>query len=258
MALNHVVVDAADGIGWLTVNRTEVRNALDGPTIQELHTALQSLSHDPEVSVVVVTGAGERSFVSGADIKGLSEKTLLDALEPGLQGLCTAIEHFDKPVIAAINGYALGGGCELAMACDIRVASAHAKLGQPELNLAILPGAGGTQRLPRLVGLGKAKELIFTGRIITAEEAENIGLVDRVVPPEQLRETVTAIANQMIHKSPLALRMAKLVMNAGADLDMKTALLIEKLSQACMFTTEDKREGTRAFLEKRTPVFKGK
>ncbi|WP_408010391.1 enoyl-CoA hydratase/isomerase family protein [Pseudalkalibacillus sp. A8] len=175
-----------------------------------------------------------------------------------MQQVYDFIEAYKKPTIAMINGFALGGGCELAMACDIRVASTKAKLGLPELNLSIIPGAGGTQRLTRLVGKGKALELILTGKIIPGEEAKNIGLVSEVVEPERLKQKTVEIAEQIIAKGPLAVMLAKLSVNVGAETDMKTALIIEKLSQAILFSSEDKQEGTRAFLEKRKPAFQGK
>ncbi len=194
-----------------------------------------------------------------ADIGKLAEKNALDALNPeNMQKVYDYIEAFPKPTIAMINGYALGGGCELAMSCDIRIAAEHAKLGLPELNLSIIPGAGGTQRLSRLVGKGKAMEWIMTGKMIKAEEAERFGLVSEVVPAEKLKKTVEALAETILSKGPLALKMAKLSIHAGYETDQKTGLLIEQLAQAVLFGSEDKKEGTNAFLEKRKPEFAGK
>jgi len=183
---------------------------------------------------------------------------MLDNLNNPAHTALWGIENLPKPVIAAINGYALGGGCELAMACDIRIASERARLGQPEVGFGVLAGAGGTQRLPRLVGVGKAKELLFTGDIIIAAEAKEIGLVNKVVPHEKLMETVMEIAEKILSKAPLAISMTKAAVNAGTEADLRVGLALEKLCQTVLFNTEDRLEGTRAFLEKRTPQFKGK
>lgn len=258
MDFKNLLVEIRNSIGFITINRPEVRNALDPVTVNEIKSALEQFSTDENVKVVALTGAGEKSFAAGADIKKLKDRTMLETLAPGMQGLNSQVESFDKPIIAAVNGYALGGGCELSMACDIRIAAEHAKFGLPELSLGILPGGGGTQRLTQLVGKGKAKELIFTGEIISAHEAEKIGLVNKVVPYEELVTAVEEMAHKMLKKGPLALRMAKLSINAGAEADQKTGLMIEKLSQAILMTTEDKSEGTTAFLEKREPKFQGR
>jgi enoyl-CoA hydratase len=254
----NLLVEVRNSIGFITINRQEVRNALDPVTVNEIKSALDLFSTDENVKVLALTGAGEKSFAAGADINKLKDRTFLETLAPGMQGLNSQIESFDKPIIAAVNGYALGGGCELSMACDIRIAAEHAKFGLPELSLGILPGGGGTQRLTQLVGKGKAKELIFTGQIISAQEAQEIGLVNKVVPYKELITAVEEMAHKMMKKGPLALRMAKLSINAGAESDQKTGLMIEKLSQAILMTTEDKYEGTTAFLEKREPKFQGK
>lgn len=194
------------------------------------------------MKAAIFTGAGEKSFAAGADIKALRERTSLEVLEPGMSGLYREIELFEKPTIAAINGFALGGGCELAMACDLRVAAEHAKLGLPELNLAIIPGAGGTQRLARLVGAGKAKELIFTGEIITVEEAAKIGLVNYVVPQEKLLEKALEQARKMAGKGPMALRLAKMAINQGLETNLQTGLVIslkEGNKQERLLTAEE-------------------
>jgi len=258
MSFQNIIVEIREAAGIITINRPETRNALTAQTLSEFRQALDDLKKDESVKVVIITGAGEKAFASGADIAAVRDRTFLEILEPGMSGLYAEIEQYDKPTIAAVNGYALGGGCELAMACDLRIASENAKFGLPELNLAIIPGAGGTQRLSRLVGRGKAKEMILTGDIVSAAEAERIGLVNKVVPPEQLLDAAVELAKKIAKKGPLALRLAKVVMNAGAEAPLQAGLAMEKLAQSVLFTTEDKYEGTTAFLEKRAPVFKGK
>ncbi|WP_054950148.1 enoyl-CoA hydratase/isomerase family protein [Numidum massiliense] len=258
MDFSHIVTEVADGVGTITINRPDVRNALDLQTLQEIEQALDVWRTDDQVRVVIFTGAGEKSFAAGADIAQLNERTMLEALAPNMTATYRYIEAYDKATIAAINGYAFGGGLELALACDIRVAASHAKLGLPELNLGIMPGAGGTQRLARIVGKGRAMEMILTGAIVTAEEAVAVGLVSRAVPLEQLREVAAEFARKISAKAPLAVRLAKTAVNRGTDLDMETALYLEKLSQTILMGSEDKQEGTLAFLEKRQPQFKGK
>lgn len=257
MDYQNILVELEEQIGIIKLNRPEVRNALDAQTLKELSDALETLENDEGVGVIVITGAGEKSFAAGADIKQLREKQPLDALIPGMSGVYRKIEKYNKVTIAAINGFALGGGCELAMACDIRIAADHAKFGLPELNLSIIPGAGGTQRLARIIGKGRAVDMILTGDMLTAKEAENIGLVSRAVPMEELWQTVKAKAEKILAKGPFAVRMAKLVINHGFDTDMDTALMIEKLAQAVLFGSQDKKEGTQAFLDKRQALFKG-
>lgn len=258
MAYQNIEVELKDKLAFLIINRPEVRNALNQQTLNELKEALEYLRTEDQVGCVVITGAGDKSFAAGADIAQLKEKTLLDGLKAGgMQDFYNYVESYDKPTIAMINGFALGGGCELAMACDIRVAATNAKLGLPELNLSIIPAAGGTQRLARLVGKGKALEMILTGKIISGEEAERIGLVSEVVKPDQLRAKVEEVAGQILAKGPIALKLAKLSVQMGAETDIRTGLLIEKLSQAILYGTEDKQEGTKAFLEKRKANFQG-
>ncbi|WP_273852635.1 enoyl-CoA hydratase/isomerase family protein [Guptibacillus spartinae] len=257
--MENIVFTQEDQLAYVTISRPEVRNALNKETLMELKYALEKIEKMEEVKCVVITGEGEKSFAAGADISQLEKKTMYDAFQSGsMQEIYDYIEGYPKPTIAMVNGYALGGGCELAMACDIRIAASHAKFGLPELNLSIIPGAGGTQRLTRLVGRGKALEMILTGKLISSEEAVAIGLITEMAESSQLKEKTVEIANQIISKGPMAVMMAKLAVNMGADTDMKTALLIEKLSQAILFASEDKNEGTRAFLEKRKPVFQGK
>lgn len=258
MNFENIIVYKDGAIGVIKINRAEVRNALDSRTCEEIECVLDQWENHDGIRLIVITGEGEKVFASGADLKQLQERKAIDALKPGLQGVCTKIESSSKVTIAAINGYALGGGCELALACDIRIATENAKLGFPELNLAIIPGGGGTQRLARVVGKGRALELILTGAIISSEKAESYGLVTCVVPLEQLWETVLDYANKIIKKGPIALKLAKLVVNHGFDVDIKSGLLMEKLAQSILFNSSDKQEGIAAFLEKREPIFKGK
>lgn len=259
MAEYETILTGVEGrVGTITINRPDVRNALNTQVVGDLRAALTEFRYDGSVGVVVFTGAGDRAFAAGADIGELREKTMLDALGSTMQQVYDEIEGYEKPTVAAVNGYALGGGCELAMACDIRIASENARFGLPEVTLSIIPGAGGTQRLARLVGKGKAMEMILTGRMIGAEEALRVGLVTQVVSPEKLPEAARETANDILSKGPLAVRLAKLAVHAGFETDQKTGLVIERLAQAVLFTSEDKREGTSAFVEKREPNFEGR
>jgi enoyl-CoA hydratase len=258
MEYQNISLQKEGAIGIIKINRPEVRNALDGKTVQEMRDALQTLETDQEIHVIVFTGEGNKSFAAGADIRQLREKQALDALAPGMSAFYREIENSTKATIAAINGFALGGGCELAMSCDIRIAAEHAKIGLPELNLSIIPGAGGTQRLARIVGKGRALDMILTGEMLSAKQAEQIGLVSQCVPAEELWDAVKAKAEKIMAKGPLAVRLAKLVVNQGFDLDMGTALTMEKLAQAILFNSEDKNEGTQAFIEKRKANFQGR
>lgn len=257
--LQNIVVEKEGALAYVTINLPEKRNPLSVTTLSEIRQALEVLEEDSECKCVVFTGKGDQSFAAGADISKLKDRIPLDVLNKrGMQQTYDYIAKYPKPTIAMINGYALGGGCELAMACDIRIAAKNAKLGLPELNLGIIPSAGGTQRLSRLIGLSRATELILTGRIISADEAKEIGLVSQVVELEALKEAVEKTAKQIIAKAPLAVQMAKQVINSGYDTDMQTAQLVERLAQALLFSTDDKNEGTKAFLEKRSPNFSGK
>ncbi len=253
-----ILTGVEDGIGTITLNRPDVRNSLSSQVLKDLRAALDDFREDDGVGVVAFTGAGEKAFAAGADIGELRQRTFLDALASALQVFCDEVEGYEKPTIAAVNGYALGGGCELAMACDIRIASENARFGLPEVTLGILPGAGGTQRLSRLIGKGRAVEMILTGRMMGAEEGLSAGLVSKVVPQEGLMDAVKDTAGQVLSKGPLAVRLAKLAVQAGYETDQRTGLLIERLAQAVLFTSEDKREGTSAFVEKRRPDFKGR
>lgn len=242
----------------LTFDRPSVKNALNLATVQECHQALDALAEDDSVGVLIVTGAGESSFVAGADINDIRARTRDDGLSAINSSLFAKLERFPRPVIAAINGFALGGGCELALACDLRIAADTAKFGQPELGLGIIPGAGATQRLPRAVGLGWAKHLILTGEIIDAKQALEIGLVTAIVPASQLHIRARELAKKILRQGPLAARLAKLSLNASSRVDLDSGLLIETLAQAICYDSDDKVEGTTAFLEKRKPKFSGK
>lgn len=244
-------------VAVLRVNRPEVRNALDLATVRELTQSMATLSADDGVGAIVITGAGESVFVSGADIKDIRARKRNDGLAAINSSLFVAIDKCPKVTIAAVNGLALGGGCELALACDLRVAAAHAKFGQPETGLGIIPGAGATQRLPRLVGLGRAKHLILTGEAIDAERALEWGLVSAVVPSAELMTQTLELAERVLSRGPLAVRLAKIALNASARVDLDSGLMIETLAQAICFESADKQEGTTAFLEKRAPRFTG-
>jgi enoyl-CoA hydratase len=259
MEYENLLLEIDAGFCTITLNRPEKRNALDPKTWEEIQKAIRRCRSDKDVKAVIITGAGGKAFASGADISALKERETLATLESISQDVLNEIENLSKPVIAAIDGFALGGGCELAMACDIRIATANSKLGQPEVNLGIIPGAGGTQRLQRLVGIGKAKELIFTGDIIGAEEAKTIGLINQVVQTSgELMIKAKEIAGKICTKGPVAIAMAKAAINLGANTDINTGLMFEKFAQTIAFSTQDRIEGTTAFLEKRKPEFKGK
>jgi enoyl-CoA hydratase len=246
-------------VATITINRPEKRNALNIQTRQEGAQALDDLREDESVRVVVITGAGDKAFIAGADIGEFANRTAITQREVMLgRSLFTAFDTFTKPVIAMINGYCLGGGCELAMACDLRIASDKASFGQPEINLGIIPGGGGTQRLTRLVGEGKAMELILTGDIIDAQTAYRIGLVNMVVPAADLEAKTMEIANRIAEKSPVALRLAKEAVRVASRSHLDEGLRREVDLFALCFSSEDKDEGVSAFLEKRKPQFKGR
>ena len=256
---NNIKYDLKDGIATITMNRPKALNALNTETLNELHQAFRECRNDKDVRVVIVRGEG-KSFIAGADIVEMNGLTGMDArayIEKG-HDLMNQIEALEKPVIAAVNGFALGGGCELAMACDIRIASEKALFGQPETGLGIIPGFGGTQRLPRLVGKGMAKYLIMSAKNIKADKAKEIGLVEEVVPAEELMPTVLELAETLKSKAPIAVGMAKVAVNGGFNMDMKTASLYEIECQTQCFASEDKQEGMTAFVEKRDAVWKNK
>jgi enoyl-CoA hydratase len=254
----NIKVEVSEAIATLVVDRPAVRNALNRETVDEALAALAALATRDDVTVLVITGSGESSFVSGSDINDIKVRTRDDGLAAIASTLCAAVERFPHPTIAAINGYALGGGCELALSCDIRIASETAKFGQPELVLGIIPAAGGTQRLPRVVGLGWAKHLVLTGEIIDAKQALTIGLVTMLTPAGQLQVRARELAKKIQRNGPLAARLAKVALNASARVDLDSGLLIETLAQAICYNSEDKVEGATAFLEKRKPKFTGK
>jgi enoyl-CoA hydratase len=249
-----------DRIAWITVNRPDRLNALNGATVAEIAQAAGRAASDPEVGVIVVTGAGEKSFVAGADIAEMSALNALEAqrFSHRLNEAFGLLEASEKPVIAAINGFALGGGCELALACHVRIAADTAVFGQPEVGLGLIPGAGGTQRLQRLVGRGRALDLILTGETINASEALRIGLIERVVPGAELRAYATTYASKLLAKSPIALSRALDAVYAGGEMALPEALKLEAGLFGLCFATDDMREGTRAFLEKRKPRFLGR
>lgn len=256
--MSNVLTEKNDGIGFVWINRPEVRNALNQEIWREVRDAFVALDNDEEVKVIIVSGKGDKAFVAGSDVKYLRKRTMIQTLDRETPLILNQIADVRKPTIAAVNGYALGGGCELALACDIRIASERAKMGQTETNLGIIPGAGGTQRLCRLVGPGKGLELVLTGAVVDAQTAEKIGLVNKVVPHEQLMDEAIKMANQIKSKSPIIVRLAKAACKDGYGTDMNTALLLESLYQTIAFSTDDHYEGIDAFLEKRQPAFTGK
>lgn len=251
--------EVAEQIGYVTINRPKAMNALNTQVLDELHAVFTEIAADDNVQAVIVTGEG-KAFVAGADIAQMKELTAVEGRAMMTKGhnVMNLMESIEKPIIAAVNGFALGGGCELAMACDFRIASEKAKFGQPEVNLGIIPGFGGTQRLPRLVGKGMGKYLIMTADMIDAQEAARIGLVEKVVAPEELMDTCKAIAQKIMAKAPLAIAAAKTVINTGYNLDMKTASTLEIEAFTGPFGSEDKMEGMSAFLEKRDAKFQKK
>lgn len=254
-----ILVERSDRVSIITINRPEKRNALNIKTRTEGAAVLDQLRADDSVRVVIITGAGDKAFIAGADIAEFANRTAIAQREVMLErSLFNAIEGFPKPVIAMVNGYCLGGGCEVALACDIRIASDKASFGQPEINLGIIPGGGGTQRLTRLVGEGKAMELILSGEIIDAQAALSIGLVNQVVPADQLRTKTMEIANRIAEKSPIALRLAKEAVSLASRSNLDEGLRREVDLFALCFSSEDKDEGVRAFLEKRKAEFKGR
>jgi len=260
MSFKNLIYEKRDNIAVITINRPEVLNALNRETLLELSAALRDAEEDPNIRVIIITGAGEKAFCAGADVREFRDKSLTEVLEFIELGhkVFAMIENLSKPVIALVNGYALGGGLELALACDFIIASTNAKLGQPEVNLGLIPGWGATQKLAKIVGLRKARELILLGETISAEEAFRIGLVDKVVPPERLWEEALQLAKKLIEKSPIALRFAKRAINTALRTTLPEGLEYEKMAFIALYSSEDAREGVRAFLEKRKPVWRGR
>lgn len=259
LTLANVLYEKKGAIAYVTVNRPAVLNALDLLTWKDLRTAFESAQNDATVRGVILTGAGNKAFIAGADINELAHATAVEAEQASRfgQDVLDLIENLGKPVIAAINGFALGGGCETAMACTIRIAADTAKFGQPEVALGLIPGGGGTQRLPRLVGKGRALQLILSGEMISAQEAYRIGLVNEIVPAVDLITCAEAILQKIASNAPIAVRFALEATNKGVDTSQSEGLLLEASYFGLCAATEDKKEGTSAFLEKRAPQFHG-
>lgn len=259
MKFETIIVEIEEGIATITLNRPEVLNALNSQVFNEISDAAKNLGEDESVRAVIITG-GEKVFAAGADIKQMASLNAVDIVKGVRPSKITMnlLENMSKPVIAAIAGYALGGGCELTLAADVRIAADNAQFGLPEIKLGILPGGGGTQRLPRLIGAGKAKELIFSGDIISADEALRIGLVNKVVPADQLIPEARKMAKKFISKGAVALQLAKSCINEGLQVDLETGLQYEHKCFSLLFATIDQKEGMKAFLEKRKPNFQGR
>jgi enoyl-CoA hydratase/carnithine racemase len=260
MQFDNLLVETREGVAVVTVNRPDKLNALNRKTVTELGAAFEALGADDAVRGIILTGSGEKAFVAGADIGELATQSPIDGKETSLRGqsVLDRIERLGKPVIAAVNGFALGGGCELAMACHVRVASENAKLGTPEVKLGIMCGYGGTQRLPRLVGRGRALEILLTGEMVDAQEAWRIGLVNKVVPREALLRESEALLRKMTANGPLSLRFTLEAVAAGLESPFDEAQFLEATVFGLICASEDMKEGTRAFLEKRPPQFKGR
>jgi enoyl-CoA hydratase len=259
MSYENLLYEKKDGIAYITFNRPKLLNALNRKTVEELHNALVDARDDATVRVLILTGAGEKAFVAGADINELAQQTPVNGKEFSLYGQSVfhLLETIGKPSICAINGFALGGGCELALCCSIRLASKTAKLGQPEVKLGILPGYGGSQRMARLCGKGMAHELCLTGEMITAAEAERIGLVNHIYEAAELLPAAEAIAKKIIEKAPLAVKYCMEAIERGVEMPLEEGLFLEATLFGLCCSTEDMREGTKAFLEKRAAQFKG-
>ena len=260
MTFENILLEKKNAIAYVTVNRPKVLNALNMATMEELRAAFTDIKNDTAIRVAIMTGAGEKAFIAGADIGELSKHDPVSAKEYTHRGqsVLDLIENLGKPVIACINGFALGGGCEIAMACTMRLASENARLGQPEVKLGIIPGYGGTQRLPRLVGKGIAMQLILSGEMVTAQEAHRIGLVNEVIAPAELIPRAEAMAQKIIANGPLAVQYSMEAVNKGLEMTLAEGLYLEAALFAVACATEDKKEGTTAFLEKRQAQFKGK
>jgi enoyl-CoA hydratase len=260
LTLENLLYEKHGAIAYVTLNRPKVLNALNQRTWEDLRAAFEDARDDAAVHGVILTGAGDKAFIAGADISEIAHVTAVEAEQSSTYGqeVLNLIENLGKPVIAAVNGFALGGGCETAMACSIRVASEHAKFGQPEVTLGIIPGGGGTQRLPRLVGKGRALQLILSGEIISAQEAYRIGLVNEVVPPADLIARAEAILHKIFTNAPLAVKYSLEAVNKGLETSQAGGLSLEASLFGLCAGTEDKKEGTTAFLQKRAPQFQGR
>ncbi|NLB51638.1 MAG: short-chain-enoyl-CoA hydratase [Syntrophomonadaceae bacterium] len=260
MQFENLILEKQDRIATIYINRPKALNALNTDTLLELKDAVNQIKTDDSIDLLIITGSGDKAFVAGADIAFMQNLTAMEGRAFGALGqkVFMAVESLEKPVIAAVNGFALGGGCELAMCCDFRIASTKARFGQPEVGLGITPGFGGTQRLPRLVGMGMAKQLLMTADIIGAQEAKRIGLVNEVTEPEELINTVKNIAERILSKGQLAVRLTKAAVNEGTQADINRAMTIEADAFGLCFSTADQKEGMNAFIEKRKPEFTGK
>jgi len=260
MAFENLLWKREGEVVVITVNRPRALNALNPETVRELLHAVRDVRDDPEIRALVITGAGEKAFVAGADIAAMAEMGATEGRTYSRLGhrLMYGLEELERPVVAAVGGYCLGGGLELALACDFIIAADTARLGQPEINLGLIPGFGGTQRLARRVGVGRARELVYVGDPVDAKRALEIGLVDRVVPRDQLQEESLAFARVLAAKAPVALALAKRAINSSVDMDLVSGCRLEVEAFASTFATEDRTEGTRAFLEKRSPTWRGK
>ncbi len=260
MNFTSLLIEIADGVAVVTINRPAALNALNSDVLEELATVFAELEQNEDVACVILTGSGPKAFVAGADIAAMQSLDAVSAEHFAQLGhvLFNSIENFPKPVIAAVNGFALGGGCELAMACDIRIAAENARFGQPEVNLGVIPGFGGTLRLPKLIGKGRAKELIFTGDLIDAQEAYRIGLANKVVPAEELLTKARSMATKIAAKGPVAVRFAKESVDNGLEMDQARAGRFEAGLFGLCFATSDQKEGMQAFLEKRPAKFTGR
>ncbi len=259
LTLENVLYEKKGAIAYVTLNRPKVLNALNRRTWEDLREAFEDAREDSAIRGVILTGAGDKAFIAGADIGELSRVTAVEAEESSTfgQGVLNLIENLGKPVVAAINGFALGGGCETAMACTIRVATENAKFGQPEVKLGVLPGGGGTQRLPRLIGKGRALQLILSGEMISAQEAYRIGLVNEVVPAAELITRAEAILKQIFANAPIAVRYSLEAVNKGLETSQAQGQVLEASFFGLCAATQDKQEGTQAFLQKRAPQFQG-
>jgi len=260
MEFSNIIFEKNNKVAIISINRTKALNALNSETLKELDCVVDMIAQDNEIYAVILTGAGEKAFVAGADITEMKDMSVSEGRKFGILGnkVFRKFELLDKPVIAAVNGFALGGGCELSMACDIRIASTKAKFGQPEVGLGITPGFGGTQRMARIVGMAAAKELIFTAKVIKAEEAFRIGLVNKVVEPDKLMEEAVNFANTIASQAPIAVKHCKTAINRGMQCDIETALMYESEVFGECFATEDQKEGMTAFVERREKSFKNK